>query len=173
MDLRVVPISKGIEKTNFNCGIESLNTYLHRYALQNDKNNIGKSFVAVQSDEPNKAIGYYTVSMAQILFNEIPEGMKKGLPKYPVPAMRIGKLAVDVRFQGNKAGAFLLRDALVRAVNISSEVAIHCVIVDAVNKKAEAFYGKYGFIPCTKNPNTLILPLTTITRACGISSAVE
>ena len=173
MELRIDPISRNIEKSHFNCGIEELNNYIHRYALQNDRNNIGKSFVAVQIRNPKEVIGYYTVSMAQILFKEIPEKIKKGLPKYPVPAMRLGKLAVDVQFQGNKIGAFLLRDALLRAVNISSEIGIYCVIVDAINGKAESFYRKYGFVPCTEHPNTLILPLTTIAQACGIPGAAE
>ncbi|MDA3811989.1 MAG: GNAT family N-acetyltransferase [Spirochaetaceae bacterium] len=162
MDIEIVPISKKINRKDFDCGIEELNTYLRQFAIPNDKKNIGKTFVAVENQNLNKPVGYYTVSMAQILFNELPEAIKKGLPRYPIPAMRIGKLAIDSESQGNKIGALLLKDALLRAVNISSQVALHFVVVDALNEKAKSFYLKYGFSAFEENPLTLVISLETI-----------
>lgn len=165
MNIEIIPISKRINKNDFDCGIEDLNQYLRQFAIPNDKKNIGKTFAAVYENNKSQVLGYYSVSMAQILFNELPDSIKKGIPKYPVPAMRIGKLAVDLRFQGNNIGALLLRDAFLRAINVSSEVAIYCIIVDAINKKAKSFYMKYGFIPFYKNPLTLVLPIKTVKDA--------
>lgn len=162
MNIEIIPISKNINKNDFDCGIDDLNLYLRQFAIPNDKKNIGKTFVAVSENKKSQVLGYYTVSMAQVIFNELPDTVKKGIPKYPVPAMRIGKLAVDMRFQGNDIGALLLRNALLRAISISSEVAIYCVIVDAINEKAKSFYIKYGFIPFYENPLTLVLQLKTI-----------
>lgn len=165
MKIEIIPISKSINLKDFDCSVPDLNTYLSRYAIPNDKKNISKAFVAVCDTNPKKPLGYYTVSMAQILFNDLPMEMQKGLPKYPVPAMRIGKLATDLSIQKKGLGELLLKDALTRAVNISSEVALHCVLVDALNERVRSFYMKYGFIPFLEKPLTLALPIKTIMMA--------
>lgn len=165
MDIEIVQISKKIKAKNFNCNIEELNRYLRQFAIPNDKKNIGKTFVAVKKTEHTIPIGYYTVSMAQILFNDLPDSIKKGLPRYPIPAMRIGKLAIDSNFQGNHIGAKLLKDALLRAVRISSQVALHFIIVDAIDEKAKSFYLKYGFTALDENPLTLVISLETVKMA--------
>ncbi len=79
--------------------------------------------------------------------------------------MRIGKLAIDLKSQGKNIGAKLLKDALLRAVNISSQVALHFVVVDALNEKAKSFYLKYGFTAFVENPLTLVISLETIKAA--------
>ncbi len=163
--MKILPISKNIKKKEFDCGIEDLNRYLRQFAIPNDKKNVGKTFIAVDDADPLQPVGYYTVSMAQIRFEELPEDVRKGLPKYPIPAMRIGKLAVDTSSQGRRIGAFLLKDAFLRAVKISSEVALHFVVVDALNENAKAFYLKYGFIPLGSDSLTLVIALKTIEKA--------
>lgn len=168
MNIRIVPISKSIDRKNFKCGIDDLDRYLKQFAVLNDRNNIGKTFVAIESSHPQKPIGYYTVSMAQILFKNLPDSIRKGLPKYPVPAMRIGKLAVDSRFKGLHIGSFLLKDAFLRAINISSEIALYFVLVDALNEDARNFYLKYGFTAFENNPLTLVIPLATIKKAVSV-----
>jgi len=165
MDIEIVPISKQIKIKDFDCGIEELNCYLRQFAIPNDKKNIGKTFVAVDKSNQTKPVGYYTVSMAQILFNELPDSIKKGLPRYPIPAMRIGKLAIDLKFQGRHIGAKLLKDALLKAVNISSQVALHFIVVDAIDENAKAFYLKYGFTDFEENPLTLVISLETVKAA--------
>ena len=165
MKIEIRPISKSIKLKDFDCSIAEMNTYLSRFALTNDKKNISKAFAATSEKDPAKPLGYYTVSMAQILFKEVPPEMRTGLPKYPVPAMRIGKLAVDKSMQNKGLGGLLLKDALLRAVNISPEVAIHCVLVDALNEQAKKFYLKYGFIPFKENRLTLALPIKTIIQS--------
>ncbi len=163
--MKIIPVSQEIMRKEFDCGIEELNRYLSQFAIPNDKKNIGKTFVAVEGEEPLKPVGYYTVSIAQIKFEELPDDIKKGLPRYPIPAMRIGKLAVDRNCQGKKLGAQLLKDALVRAVKISSEVALHFILVDALNETAKSFYLKYGFIPLGDDSLTLVIPLKTVEKA--------
>ena len=107
MDILINPLTSTVDRKEFNCGIKELNQYLARYALQNDKKKIGRTFVAVSGDNPTRVLGYYTVSMAQIELQDLPPELKKGLPRYPVPAMRIGMLAVDLSAQGKGIGNFL------------------------------------------------------------------
>ena len=162
----IVPISKHLDRKVFDCGVPQLNRYLHQFALPNDKKNIGKTFVLIDDDEPSRPIGYYTVSMAQVQVDAIPDEIRKGLPRYPIPAMRLGRLAVDAAFQGAHIGSTLLLDVLQRALTISNEVALRFVLVDAIDESAKAFYQHYGFLPFTGHPLTLVLPIETI-RAAG------
>jgi GNAT superfamily N-acetyltransferase len=165
MNIKIVPLIRSINRKDFDCGIEELNLYLKQFALPNDKKNIGKTFIALTEDSPVQTAGYYTISMAQVTFDNWPDSLKKGLPRYPIPAMRIGKLAIDLHFQGQGLGALLLRDVFLKAVNISSAVGVHSIIVDAFNETAKSFYLKYGFTPFANEPLTLALPLDTIKQA--------
>lgn len=106
-----------------------------------------------------------TFSNAQIEATNLPESITRKLPRYPVPAFRIGKLAVDSRFQGMGVGSWLLKMALQRALDVSASVGIFAVLVDAIDDKAKDFYLRYGFIPMDDHPLTLYLPLATIRQA--------
>ena len=163
MRLSLVPISKELQKAPFDCGYPVLNEYLRLYALKNDKLSIGKTFVAV--DEDSGVVGYVTLASAQVEAKSLPEAAQAKLPRYPVPAFRIAKLAVDTRYQGKGVGAWLLRQALEKALLVSAEVGLYVVIVDAIDEKAKGFYQKYGFEAFTEYPLTLFLPVATIAKA--------
>lgn len=161
--LSLVPVTKSLTKASFDCGYLELNQYFRHYALKNDQLSIGKTFVAITETE--QVAGYMTISTAQIAADSLPEELRIKLPRYPVPAFRIGKLAVDLRFQGSGSGRWLLIQALKKAVEVSSSVGLFAVLVDAIDEKAKSFYVKYGFIPFEGHPLTLFLPLATIKAA--------
>jgi GNAT superfamily N-acetyltransferase len=161
--LSLVPISKPYQKTDFDCGNPELNEYLHLYALKNDKLMIGKTFIA--RNEENKVTGYVTLATAQVAAASLPDEIRAKLPRYPVPAFLIAKLAVDSRFQGQGVGAWLLRESLKKALEVSASVGLYAVIVDAIDEKAKKFYIKYGFTAFKGKPMTLFLPLATIRDA--------
>lgn len=158
------PIDSSVQKDAFDCGILELNEYLKQYARQNHKNGIAKTFVAIPDVENRIVAGYYSVSMSQIERESLPDNQSKGLPRYPVPAMLIGKLAVDKSMQGRGLGEELLVDALKKAVRLSTEVGIFAVRVDALNDKAKSFYLKYGFIAFQEQARSLFLPMKTILK---------
>jgi ribosomal protein S18 acetylase RimI-like enzyme len=165
MKLIFEKISRNVDRDRFNCGVSSLNEYLKRYALQSLRKNVGVTIIAASDEDRKRILGYYSVSMAQVEFDQMPEDLAKGLPRYPVPAMRLGRLAVDVSTRGMGIGAALLRDALLRAVGLSREVGTCVMLVDAIDDKAKAFYQRYGFIPLQEIPLTLVLPIETIASA--------
>ena len=165
MKLIFEKISRNVDRDGFDCGVPSLNEFLLRYALQNLRKNVGVTIVAISGEHRKRILGYYSVSMAQVEFDQMPEDLAKGLPRYPVPAMRLGRLAVDVSTRGMGIGAALLRDALVRAVGLSREVGTCVMLVDAIDDTAKAFYQRYGFIPLHEIPLTLVLPIETIASA--------
>lgn len=163
MNLSLVSISKKLQKAPFDCGYPVLNEYYRLYSVKNDRMSIGKTFVAV--DENECVIGYETLASAQVEARSLPEAIQAKLPRYPVPAFRIAKLAVDTRYQGAGVGAWLLRQAFEKALSVSQDVALYAVIVDAIDEKAKGFYTKYGFESFDEYPLTLFLPLATIAQA--------
>ena len=158
-------LSRDFARDDFDCGIESLNDFLKRYALQNLKKNISVTMVAASEENRKKILGYYSVSMAQVDFENLPAELAKGIPRYPVPAMRIGRLAVDRAAQGVGLGGRLLRHALSRALELSQEVGTCIVLVDAIDENAKRFYEKYGFVSLIDLPLSLVLPMETIAEA--------
>jgi GNAT superfamily N-acetyltransferase len=159
------PISKQMSRDDFDCGKEKLNLYLRQSARQHHEKGISKTFVALPKPESTIIAGYYAVCMAQIEFLSLPTTQQKGIPReYPIPAMRITRLAVDKTFQGKRLGQELLMEALTRAVRLASEVAIYAVVVDAIDDEAKQFYLKYDFIAYEDRPDSLFLPLKQLQR---------
>ena len=154
-------LDRSYNKASFDCGNSSLNEYLKKYALQNQKARYSITYVA-SIEESKEIAGYYCSSASVIEFAKIPEKQKKKLPKYPAPVMLIGQLAVAKNMQGKGLGRILLMHGLSSAIKISEEMGIYAIRVDAIDEEAKRFYLKYGFVPLKDNDYSLILPLKTI-----------
>jgi ribosomal protein S18 acetylase RimI-like enzyme len=145
--------------TAFKSDSEPLNRYLHEQVSQDVRRRIAACFVALENRQ--RIAGYYTLASASILLGDLPATTGKKLPRYPsVPAVRMGRLAVDQAFQGQGLGGALLADALDRAAR--SEIAAFALLVDAKNESAAAFYRHHGFIALPHCALTLFLPLATV-----------
>lgn len=155
------PLDKSFNRSSFDCGKPRLNDYLKKYALQNQQKRYSITIVATVENSKD-ILGYYCTSASSIEFANIPDSLTKKLPKYPAPVMLIGQLAVDCKMQGKGLGKLLLIHALSKAVQISSEMGIFAVRVDAMDESAKNFYQKYGFIPLKDIESSLILPIKTI-----------
>lgn len=114
-------------------------------------------------------LGYYTLSAHSIERSALPETIVKKLklPKYPlIPATLMGRLAVDLKYQGQRLGEILLMDGLARSCVHSSQVASFAVVVDAKESAVE-FYRRYGFIQLL--PGTrMFIPMGTVNQLVGI-----
>lgn len=161
---RLEPLAKQ-DRSAFDCGVPELNAYFHSQVSQDVKRHYATCFVAV--DKQSSVIaGYYTLSMSSISLHELPEGIAKKLPRYPqAPVARLGRLAVDQKFQGQKLGGSLLADAIHRVAR--SEVAAYAIVVDAKDAAAVRFYEHFGFLKLGRNPRTLFLPLSTAIKSLG------
>ena len=141
---RLVPV-KDISKSSlkhFDCNIEELNTFLSRYSQKNDALGIGKTFIAL--DEKESIEGYFTLATAQVAFEEIPDDFKGKLPKYPIPALRIARLAVSKDSQGKGIGRWLLAQAFIKAVQVADVTGLYFIFVDA-KESSKSFYEHYDF----------------------------
>jgi ribosomal protein S18 acetylase RimI-like enzyme len=146
---------------DFSSDVKELDEYLKQFAKGNHKKNIGKTFVLVDEE---KVIGFYTISMATIDFHEILEDQRKDLPRYPIPAARIGRLAVDIKYQGKNIGKLLLMDAFERVVEASESIAAYAIVVDAKNEKSKEFYVRFGFSSYEENAMSLYIPIQTVAK---------
>ena len=155
---QLAPLDVAHDRAAFRSDSEPLNRYLREQVTQDIRRRVAACFVAL-ADGPRIA-GYYTLASASLLLSDLPAAIGKKLPRYPtVPAVRMGRLAVDQRFKGQGLGGALLADALDRAAR--AEIAAYAMVVDAKDESAAAFYRHHGFIEMPDLPMTLFLPLAT------------
>lgn len=153
---RVVPLTAQHARAGFECGTAALDRYFHEQVMQDMRRRIASCFVAVDQEE--RIAGFYTLASASVLLTTLPAATIKKLPRYPsVPAVRLGRLAVDSAFAGIGLGGALLADAIVRTRN--AQIAAFALVVDAKDDKAQGFYQHHGFLPLTDMPLSLFLPL--------------
>ncbi len=144
----------------FCSGVEPLDKYFRNQASQDIRKRAASCYIAIDSNGQRVA-GFYTLSAAHVVLNELPEGLAKRLPRYPtVPVGRLGRLAVDEGYRGQKLGAALLWDAVMRAAR--SELMVFALQVDAKDDRAETFYRHHGFVAYGQARGQLVLPLAKV-----------
>ncbi|MDO4232792.1 MAG: GNAT family N-acetyltransferase [Lautropia sp.] len=155
---RLLPFSKLHDRGGFESGSPALDQYLQVQVTQDIRRRVASCFVALT--ESDRVVGYYTLASASMLLTQLPADVVKKLPRYPtVPAVRMGRLAVDRSFKGKGLGGALLADALERTIR--SEIAAYALLVDTKDEAAAAFYRHHGFIAFPSAPLMLFLPLAT------------
>jgi hypothetical protein len=187
-----VPLTSTHLVTDFDCGVDSLNEWLGKRAWKNQAIGGSRTFVVTNGESekcglgarafggklppktsllcPSGApfqdivIGYYCLSSAAIDRIELPKAKQRNMPD-PIPAVLIGRLAVDVRYQGQKIGLSLLQDALCRIITASQSIGVAYILVHALDDAAKRFYEKNGFVAIPQQPLTLFLSVATATVA--------
>lgn len=153
--IEIEVLTLGHDRASFLCGVAALDNYFQNYVTQDVRRNLAKCFVAVDKSNADKVAGYYTLSAGGILLDELPRDLAKGLPRYPLPVARMGRLAVDLNYRGQGLGAALLTHALDKAAQ--SDVKTFALVVDAKDDTAKSFYMRYGFRNYGSLPLQLIL----------------
>lgn len=162
-DWKVVLLSSGHDAASFDCGVESLNTFLRQYAGQNARKGINKTHVALYP-QTQRIAGFYTLSAGSISFSAVPPECSRRLPNYPIPTVHLGRLAVDKQAQGKGLGGLLLLDAIETVRRTAESIGIFAVSVDALDDNAVSFYRSFGFIALLDDPRHLFLPIATIRK---------
>ena len=140
MTVEIRALERSDDRQAFSCGDEALDLYFHRYAGQNQfRHHLGVTYVAVEAE---RVLGFVTVSPGSLDADDLASGKKT--PPYPVPILRIARLAVDTSATGRGCGKALLRFAIELAVKMMEELGCVGLVVDS-KPEAAAFYERYGF----------------------------
>ena len=138
----------------FTCGREELDRFLLRYALPNQQANASQSYLGLHHDE---IIGFYSLVVGEVAYDDAPERLTKGLAHHPVPIMLLARLAVSTAWQGRGIGAGLLKDAMRRTLKAADIGGIRAFAVHAKDALARLFYAHFGFVPAPTDPLHLYL----------------
>lgn len=161
-NLLIQPLDSNHDRPGFHCGMASLDDYIRKQARQDIQRRISRVFVATKEEAPSTIVGYYTLSSLSIDLNLLPKTLACKLPRHPVPAALLGRLAVNKAAQGFGVGRMLLVDAIKRTLSVSNEIAIYAIVVDAIDERARCFYKQFGFSPLSSASLRLFLPLKSI-----------
>ena len=146
-------------QAGFHCNVDALDNYIHKQAGQDIKRSISRVFVAEQPGNSKKVMGYYSLSTLSIELSQLPENLARKLPRHPIPAALIGRLAISKNAQGYGIGKILLIDAIKRTLSVSEQIAIYAMVVDAIDDNAKGFYEQYEFRCLNDSSARLFLPL--------------
>ena len=156
---RILPFDHSLDRSGFKSGSDPLDRYFMEQVAQDIRRRVTACFVAVSGD--GRMAGYYTLASAGIFLGDLPPETIRKLPRYPsVPAVRMGRLAVDLTFRGMGLGGALLADALSRVAH--SEIAAYALIADAKDSVAAGFYRHHGFLEMAATPLALFLPMASV-----------
>lgn len=154
----ILPLTGNHNRHDFNCGRSELNDWLRHIARQHQDKGLSKTFVAVLENDTTRICGYYALTLTEVDTRPLQESRRKKLPRL-IPGVRLGRLAVDARFQGKRLGELLLVDALERVRFIRQHAGVIGLFVDAIDDKAAAFYAHFGFEAFLDDPLKLFLPV--------------
>ena len=143
MSISIRRLASEDDRSTFRSGNIELDRFFQRFAGQNQfRHHIGSTYVAV---EDGSILGFVTLTASELMVADLPVSKRRRLPQYPLPVLRLARLAVDERAQGRGVGSALLRAVFMLAHRMASDFGCIGVVVDA-KPEAVAFYEKLGFI---------------------------
>lgn len=139
----------------FDCGDDALNNWLNSRALRNQTVG-GSSRTWVVLDDASRVAAYYASSTATVLHREATGRMRRNQPD-PLPALLLGRLAVDRKHQDAGLGSALLKHFVVKGLEVAELVGVRLLLVHAADPAAASFYARYGFDPSPVDDLTMML----------------
>ena len=154
----IEPLSKDQVRSSFDSGEPTLDDWFHRFAWENHAAGFARVYVTCRD---GRVVGYYSLGAFSILRDIATKRAAKGGPTQ-IPALLLGRLAVDRAEQGQGIGAALLRHAMLTAVVASEQHAVRALVVNALNEPARDFYRRYGFETSPTNDLDLMILIKDI-----------
>lgn len=152
------PLTAAHKVTDFESGEPTLDYWLKHRALRNEGRGASRTYVVC---DDHLVIAYYCLSTGSVSSELAPGRIRRNMPE-PIPVMVLGRLAVDLAWQRRSLGKALLRDAILRTIQVSEVVGVKALLVHALSDQAVRFYEANGFYPSPSNPRTLFLPLSEV-----------
>jgi ribosomal protein S18 acetylase RimI-like enzyme len=161
----IVALARTHDRSRFDCGIPELNFFLKATARQHSDKGISRTFVLSEQERSTTILGYFTLTLCEVRMEHLPSAYTKNYPQHGLPAVRLARLAVSLKYQGKGYGGLLLAEAIHRTVLIAEQAGLIGLFVDAQNEQARTFYEKYGFILLPGHELQLFLPVETLRLA--------
>jgi len=157
-----LPLAADFEVKGFSCGRQPLDDYLIRHALQAQRANTARTFVALRG---LRVVGYYSLAAASIEPDRAAPRLAKGSGRHPIPLTLLARLAVDQQEQGGGLGKALMKDVFKRYLAAQEQVASRALLVHAIDQPARNFYLRFGFEVAPFDPLHLYILSKDILRA--------
>ncbi|MEM8719106.1 MAG: GNAT family N-acetyltransferase [Cyanobacteria bacterium P01_G01_bin.39] len=151
-------ISKEHIVENFDCGETSLNDWLKKRALKNDLTDASRTYVVCCE---NIVVAYYSLHLGCIQHSEAVRKIKRNMPD-PIPAIVLGRLAVDTSHQGKGLARALIKDMFLRVIQVADLAGTKAVLVKALNDRVTAFYQSFGFVQSKTEPSLLMKAIAEV-----------
>lgn len=148
------------DRTGFDCGVTALNNFLKATARQHARKGISRTFVL--TEESNEILGFFTLTLCEVIAEDIPAKIAREYPTHSLPAVRLARLAVSRRHQKKGYGELLLADAVNRTRLIAGQAGLIGLLVDAKDESASRFYQRFGFTTISSDTLQLFMPIGTI-----------
>ncbi|NCN82999.1 MAG: GNAT family N-acetyltransferase [Candidatus Pacebacteria bacterium] len=162
MGLRPTPLTRSHDLSDFSSSEPELDDWLRRRALQNQLSGASRTYVVVVK---NKVVAYYALASGSVMPQEAPGRIRRNMPD-PIPVVILGRLAVTEAWQGKGLGKALLRDAILRTLQVAEKIGIRAILVHALHEQAAAFYQHLGFLPSPMSKTILVLSLKDAQAIC-------
>jgi GNAT superfamily N-acetyltransferase len=162
--LRVEKLRRDHPVEGFRCGQPALDRFLARHALASQQANAAQTWLGLHGAA---IIGFYSLAVGEVAYDDAAERLAKGLARHPVPVMLLARLAVADGWQGRGIGAGLLKDALRRTLQAAGIAGIRAVVVHAKDEAARRFYRHFDFAPSPTDPLHLFVLLKDVRALLG------
>ncbi len=149
---------------SFDCGREELNRFLIRFAFPGQQAGASQTYLGLSGEA---VVGFYTLVVGQVSYDDAPERLIKGLARHPVPLMLLARRAVSTGWQGKGVGAGLLKDAMRRTLQAADIAGVRAFAVHAKDDGARSYYAHFGFIPSPSDPFHMFVLMKDVRRIAG------
>ncbi|MBI4967385.1 MAG: GNAT family N-acetyltransferase [Rhodospirillales bacterium] len=157
--IRIEPLGPSHDRGDFDSGHAALDRYLAQQAGQDGRRGMARVFVATAIGQPRRILGFYSLSAVAVMPAHLPPDQARRLPRHPIPAALIGRLAVDRTVAGRGLGGILIADALLRTKRAAEHVAMAALVVDPIDDAVRAFWSAYGLVPLQGAERRMFLPV--------------
>lgn len=159
------PLGPAHQLDGFDCGVESLNEYLRRFALGDLAAGKSRTYVIARGE---RVVGYFSLAMSSVSLQDATERVAAGQGGQPIPAILIGRLAIDKVEQGRGFGEALLVEALRKSVAAAQIIGARAVFAHALDEHAKSFYLKYGFESSPCHDLLVMLLMKDVRKTFGV-----
>ena len=154
------PLTAEHDLSDFDSSEPALDDWLLKRALANEQSGASRTYVVLST---GRVVGFYCLAVGSVTKQAATGNIRRNMPE-PIPVMIIGRLAVDRAFHGRGLGKALLRDAVLRTLQVAAIAGTRAILLHAISENAKRFYVHCGFSESLLDPMTLMISVAEAER---------